>query len=461
MARKQTNATNEAAGAAPPPPPIVAPMEDESTTKNLTLDSIGKYVKTCAHPEQCISYVFRLEPVIDMRRVTGPDGQINIEKIDGAPTREHLLAKHGNGVYQISFHDMSRPRARRRVGVTTIEIQEPGSIPLCDPATVVWDHPRNRPYVSALQTLGKLPPGVVIGGAGPVQANGVAVAPVAVPVAALPAARNLAAEVRELVEVGELLRGSAGGAGSGGAGVEGALLLPLLTHMTNSNIALMNQLREQSAGGGGLGQMREMIGLLQTLGWSAPGQAGAAAAAPAAAAVEAEGGPLASLGSIASIVSDVRDMFAMFRGGGAPAGPAGPAAADEDMEPAAIAAPAQTTQSNGVGAPAAEKSEEETMLERLQSFAGPAFDRFLNGVSPAAFVSELNGSAEGRAALAEVVKVDRNLISGYLGFVRGLSNTLAEKGKTKAELLAWIDAALTLAAAPSAASGGRNSKGGR
>lgn len=420
--------------------PVGAPVEeigqtatDESTDKRLSFEAMKKHFDAAADKTLIFSYLMRIWPICDQRRVTGPKGHINIDKIPGVFTREYILAKHGNGAYQISFHDDSRPRAKRRVGVLNFEIQEPGAVPLCDPRAVLWNDPRNAQYVEALRAGGGLPGEALaeMGAASNAAATATATA-AAVPV------RSLKSEVAELMEVQQML-GVSGGRGAGDGGLNQAVLLPLFNSMAQTNIALMERLQTAAAAPpasarGGLGDLREMIGLLVSMGWAPPGGAPAAAAvasatgAPVEAAAESGLSVLMSgLGSIASIVKDAREMFFAMRGAPAPAvGDGG--ASDETLPSAPVqsAAPAQSTN-------------EGAMLQKVQTFGQYALNAFLDGKTGAEFVEAAEALPDGAELIAMAREFGVVKLKQMLSFVPGLEARLGEEGKTLADAKRWLD----------------------
>lgn len=407
-----------------------ASATDESTDKRLSFEAMHKHYEAAADKTLIFSYLMRIWPICDQRRVTGPKGHINIDKIPGVFTREYILAKHGNGAYQISFHDDSRPRAKRRVGVLNFDIQEPGAVPLCDPRAVLWNDPRNAQYVEALRAAGALPPE-----AHAEMGTAAAAAAGAVATAAAAPVRSLTAQVSELMEVQQML--GVGQRSGGGSDLNQAVLLPLFNSMAQTNIALMERLQQASAApppaarAGGLGDLREMIGLLVSLGWAPPGGVPAAAVAAAAGApVEAPaesalGTLMSGLGSIASIVKDAREMFFAMRGAPVPvAGDDG--GASVETLPAAPSA-------------AAETDERGAMMQKVQTFGQFALTAFLEGRTAAEFVESANALPDGAELIGMAREFGVGKLKQMLSFVPGLEDRLKGEGKSMDDAKRWLD----------------------
>lgn len=425
---------------------------DTSSEKNLTLEMMAEYEKTCENKEQLISYLFRVWPVIEQRRATGPKGQVNIDKVAGVFTRNYILSKHGSGVYKISFHDMGRPRARRRVGVLVLELHEPGVIPVCDPRTVIWSHERNQSYLAQLQTVGPLPSQALEFMA---QRDGLTLPSQTVAVPVVAPVPSMSAQVAEVINTAKLLRDEMGGGGRGGGGeLQTSVLLPLITTLGNMNMALFERMNQAAAAppaapaGGGLGHLREVMGLLQSMGWRAPGGAVVDVAADAVAPEPAApgGGVIQALSAVASIFRDGREMFEMMRGGGAAAaaGGVGYAGGVDDGE---------VVENTGAAVPATQSTQGETMLKHLQEFGNMALDSFLSGEPGAAFAQRMDGDAVGRERMEKARSQGLERIKFFLDMVPGLSETVQGRGRSMAEVHAWLASAL--APAPARKKGGR------
>ena len=416
-------------------------VHDFSTDKALTLEQIEEYHAKSPNKKQIICYLMRLWPEIDMRRVTGPKGTINIDKAE-LLTRDYILSKHGSGDYQISFHDMSRPRALRRVGTCIAEIHEPGRDPLVDLATVVWESPKNRSFVAMLAQQGRLPAGVAVGGL-----TGVPAAPVVPPAANGGSSRSLMAEVQESLQVASLFKG---GAAAGGDGVKDSLIIPLLTHMANTNIQLMERLAASTAAPpaarGGLGDLKETISLLQTLGWSAPGAGGGGAVAAAAPAVSEES-MLSMLAPAASIVRDIKDVILAF------ARPAAMPAAGQVIDTTAAGVPADDTggeepepagslETAATAATNHQNGESAMLLTTIGQFAQPAYEAFKAGRPAAEYAAVVYASKGGPAMLADLVKAGTKKLESYLNLAPGLEEMLERDGLARKDLDIWVRAFL-------------------
>lgn len=436
---------------------------DNSTDKSLTLEMMAEYVAKCPNKDQIFSYLFRAWPKIQQRRITGPKGLLNIDKLAGVYTRDQILSKYGSGVYKISFHDFSRPRAKRRVGQYVLELHEPGVLPVCDARTVVWEEAENQSYISQLQAAGALPQQAFEYIA---RRDGLAASGVPVAAAAAPAVPSLSAQVSEVISTARMLREEMGGGSKGGGdALQGSILLPLITTLGNMNMQLFERMNQVAAGpppaaapaGSAIGQIKEVVGLMQLMGWRSPGGAVVDVAADAAGGGVEGAAPtgsviMAGLSSVSSIVRDVRDMLAMFRGGGvagvAPAAP-GAAPVDEGGEYVDNGPP------GGDVVPMPERKGE-SMLQQLQAFGQLALDAFFAGETGPEFAARMATIPANLAALDKARSFGTARIGFYLEMVDGLPAELSKRGRTMAELEQWIIAAV---AVPAVAGGGRKKAG--
>ncbi len=420
--------TSEPESAAFPPP-----EPDHSTQKSLTLEMIQAYHAASPRKNQLICYLMRLYPEIDLRITNGPDCVKYIDKAE-IFTREQILSVHGSGAYQISFHDESRPRNKRRVGLCILELFEPGIDPIVDLRTVLWDSPKNRPFVSRLAQLGKLPPNVLpfgVNAAGVVDKGPVVpVAPAAVPVAP---GRRLVDEVRESLELVDILRPAAASAEP-----SESITMQVLKELRDDNRRLREQAQTGPAGPvDGLELLRNTTAILREFGWTPPGQAAAVGAVAGAVAGEPASPSAVEkyLPVIGQVVSDVRGMLELLLGKPA----ASSAAVEPEPQPAAASSAANQKQISEPAAVEPEPVEDAKvdMIELLKQFAQPAFAVFSSRGNAADLAREI-AQHDGLQPLRLLVNMGAAKICSFLQFVPDLKERLAAAKRSEAELKRFV-----------------------
>lgn len=380
-----------------------------------------QYVSASPDPSLIMSYLYRLDPVIDQKRLD-PNQDSNIDKVEGAIDLRWLTAKHQNGKYQIIMTDTSRPRGKQRVGEAIVQVCEPDLVPLCDPRTVVWSDPKNATYIAQLQSRNMLPPGVM---GGNIPAAAAPVAPVA---AAAPAAASAAAgggayspiqQAREMMNLVKELQGEA-------PAISEARLMPIVEQLTENNLKLLERLQNAQPAAAVapkslVEQIREVRELNEVIG-------GGSAAAPAPESILQQAGVVFS--ALASLASTLFPHgLPWMAPAEAPAAAAGAAGAVAGSSVASAGA------AGAVAANAISNDEGDVMFQVMSRIVPAAFAAFAGGAAGAAFAAEHHKSSEAaRADLEAVRAAGLAKVLGYLVYVPNLEKLLQDAGRTRADL---------------------------
>lgn len=126
----------------------------ETPFQKLTSDTFFRFAREYPKQEGVSTYVYQLFPKINRRKV-GIDVN-NIGTYKEPVTEQSLLMTHGSGRYLLKFSDANAPRGTTERAQATVEVYDPDIPNKIDPAELVLDDEKSRPWLDELRARGIL-----------------------------------------------------------------------------------------------------------------------------------------------------------------------------------------------------------------------------------------------------------------------------------------------------------------
>jgi hypothetical protein len=133
--------------------PPGAKFDFESSFQRFTdPETFVEFCQLYPKPEGVITYLYRLQPVIDREQIGSKD--TSIDKVTGEVVdTEWLGRKWGSGRYLCLFNDSSRPANLQQVAKCVIDVEDPTLAPVLDPAELVINE-KNAAVIAKYLNLG-------------------------------------------------------------------------------------------------------------------------------------------------------------------------------------------------------------------------------------------------------------------------------------------------------------------